>query len=59
MPRHPDEVIDELRARWRERNICLQCRHHAMCKVAGAAPEMLIVVTQCLAFEPVGRKPTS
>jgi hypothetical protein len=42
----------ELRAFWRERHLCLQCRHHLVCKMANALdPNLLVVISQCLAFE--------
>ena len=48
----------ELRAQWRERHLCLKCSHHAVCKMADALdPNLLVVVSQCLAFEPVDEAP--
>jgi hypothetical protein len=45
--------IGEMRAQWREQHLCLRCRHHAVCKMAGALdPNFLVVISQCLAFEP-------
>ncbi len=45
--------LGEMRANWRERHICLRCSHHAVCKMAGALdPNFLVVISQCLAFEP-------
>ena len=42
----------ELRAQWREHHLCLKCSHHAVCKMADALdPNLLVVVSQCLAFE--------
>jgi hypothetical protein len=38
---------------WRERHLCLRCGHHAVCKMASALdPNFLVVISQCLAFEP-------
>jgi hypothetical protein len=49
----PPISLGELRARWREQHICLRCAHHAVCKMAGALdPNFLVVISQCLAFEP-------
>ena len=43
----------ELRARWREKHLCLRCGHHSVCKMANALdPNLLVVIKQCLAFEP-------
>jgi hypothetical protein len=42
-----------MRAEWRERHLCLRCGHHAVCKMASALdPNFLVVISQCLAFEP-------
>lgn len=49
----PPISLGELRVRWREQHICLRCEHHAVCKMAGALdPNFLVVISQCLAFEP-------
>jgi hypothetical protein len=45
--------LGERRAEWRERHLCLRCGHHAVCKMASALdPNFLVVISQCLAFEP-------
>jgi len=45
--------VGEMRAQWREQHLCLRCSHHAVCKMAGALdPNFLVVISQCLAFEP-------
>lgn len=45
--------LGEQRAEWRERHLCLRCGHHAVCKMASALdPNFLVVISQCLAFEP-------
>jgi hypothetical protein len=45
-----------MRAEWRERHLCLRCSHHAVCKMACALdPNFLVVISQCLAFEPAER----
>lgn len=45
--------LGEMRAEWRERHLCLRCSHHAVCKMASALdPNFLVVISQCLAFEP-------
>ena len=42
-----------MRAEWREQHLCLRCNHHAVCKMASALdPNFLVVISQCLAFEP-------
>lgn len=49
----PPMTLGERRAQWREQHLCLRCGHHAVCKMAGALdPNFLVVITQCLAFEP-------
>jgi hypothetical protein len=49
----PPISLGEMRANWREQHICLRCGHHAVCKMAGALdPNLLVVISQCLAFEP-------
>ncbi len=46
-------TLGEMRAEWRERHLCLRCSHHAVCKMASALdPNFLVVISQCLAFEP-------
>ena len=51
-----DTTLGEMRAEWRERHLCLRCGHHAVCKMAGALdPNFLVVIAQCLAFEPADR----
>lgn len=58
--RLPEDVVAELRARWRDQHICLRCRHHIVCKVASAAPpELLVAIAQCAAFELIKREPAS
>jgi len=48
-----DMPLGELKAIQRENHLCLQCTHHVVCKVACAIdPDMLIIIRQCLAFEP-------
>ncbi len=50
-------ALGELRAQWRERHICLRCDHHLVCRMASALdPNLLVVIAQCLAFEPAERK---
>ena len=45
--------LGEMRAEWREQHLCLRCNHHAVCKMASALdPNFLVVISQCLAFEP-------
>ncbi len=45
--------LGEMRAEWREQHLCLRCNHHAVCKMASALdPTFLVVISQCLAFEP-------
>lgn len=45
--------LGEQRAEWREQHLCLRCGHHAVCKMASALdPNFLVVISQCLAFEP-------
>lgn len=52
-PTAPAQSIGEMRAEWRERHLCLRCSHHAVCKMANALdPNFLVVISQCLAFEP-------
>jgi hypothetical protein len=49
----PPASLGEMRAEWRERHLCLRCDHHAVCKMASALdPNFLVVIAQCLAFEP-------
>jgi hypothetical protein len=49
----PDSPLGERRAQWREQHLCLRCGHHAVCRMAGALdPSFLVVISQCLAFEP-------
>jgi hypothetical protein len=49
----PATSLGEMRAEWRERHLCLRCVHHAVCKMASALdPNFLVVISQCLAFEP-------
>jgi len=46
-------TLGEMRAEWRKRHLCLRCGHHAVCKMASALdPNFLVVISQCLAFEP-------
>ena len=48
-----DMPLGELKAIQRENHLCLQCTHHVVCKVACAIdPEMLIIIRQCMVFEP-------
>ena len=52
-PSTSDTTLGEMRAEWRERHLCLRCSHHAVCKMASALdPNFLVVISQCLAFEP-------
>lgn len=52
--------VGELRAEWREQHLCLRCGHHAVCKMASALdPNFLVVISQCLAFEPADDEVTS
>ena len=52
-PTTPAPGLGELRAEWRERHLCLRCAHHPVCKMANALdPNFLVVIAQCLAFEP-------
>jgi hypothetical protein len=49
----PPITIGDMSARWREQHICLRCGHHVVCKMADALdPNFLVIVSQCLAFEP-------
>jgi hypothetical protein len=49
----------ERRAQWREQHICLRCDHHLVCKMASALdPNLLVVLTQCLAFESLEEEPS-
>lgn len=49
----PPISVGELRANWREQHLCLRCSHHPVCKMASALdPNFLVVIAQCLAFEP-------
>ncbi len=42
-----------------EQHLCLACSHHVVCRVARAAdPNLAIVISQCLAFEPADRQST-
>lgn len=48
----PPANLGEVRAQWREQHICLRCSHHQVCKMASALdPNLLVVISQCLAFE--------
>lgn len=51
--RRPAPGLGELKAEWREHHLCLRCDHHCVCKMASALdPNLLVVIAQCLAFEP-------
>jgi len=48
----------ELRSQWRDRHLCLKCSHHAVCKMSDALdPNLLVVVSQCMASAPVDHSP--
>ncbi len=50
--------LGEMRAEWREQHLCLRCSHHVVCKMANALdPNFLVVISQCLAFEPAEPQP--
>lgn len=49
----PEFSVGELKALQREQQLCGQCRHAVVCKIAAAIePGLLIIINQCLAFEP-------
>ena len=51
--RRPAPGLGELKAEWREHHLCLRCDHHCVCKMSSALdPNLLVVIAQCLAFEP-------
>lgn len=48
-----DSPLGERRAAWRENHLCLRCNHHSVCRMSAALdPNFLVVIAQCLAFEP-------
>lgn len=48
----PPPPPGELRAWWREEHLCFRCGHYAVCKMAGALDQnLLVVISHCLAFE--------
>lgn len=45
--------LGEVKARHREQHLCLRCIHQAVCKVVAATdPQMLVIIRQCMMFEP-------
>jgi len=47
--------LGELKAIHREQHICPRCEHFMVCKVVAALdPNLLVTITRCLAFAPVG-----
>ena len=49
----PDEGLEGPPLKLDERHLCTRCDHHVVCRVVAAAdPNLGIVVSACLAFEP-------
>ena len=50
-------TLGELRARHREEHLCFKCDHHAVCGMAKALdPNLLVTISNCLAFEPAEKE---
>lgn len=48
--------LGELKAIQREQHLCGQCSHAPVCKIVAAIePHLLVIIGQCLAFDPDGR----
>lgn len=48
--------LGERKAIQRERHLCGYCSHAPVCKVVAAIePHLLVIISQCMAFDPDGR----
>jgi len=48
--------LGEFKAIQREQHLCGHCSHAPVCKVVAAIePHLLVIISQCMAFEPDGR----
>ena len=48
--------LGELKAIQREQHLCGHCCHTPVCKIASAIePHLLVIISQCMAFDPDGR----
>lgn len=51
-----DVSLGELKAIQREQHLCGHCSHAPVCKVVAAIePHLLVIISQCMAFDPDGR----
>ena len=50
--------LGELKAIQREQHLCGHCSHAPVCKVVAAVePQLLVIISQCMAFDPDERDP--
>ena len=47
--------LGELKAIQREQHLCGHCSHAPVCKIVAAIePQLLVIISQCMAFDPDG-----